>query len=146
VSARRSAVPIASCLVACVLAASLATPLEAKPAQSYSLGTRAAAKDVQVTLDTKRFKDEGVATMRITNRLPVTIRGVVPACDTTFESKDARYSPIRPKESGRFVVGPKQTVEITRPFLVMDPKKLPPDGSATYVLNDDLAVYPGCRN
>ena len=143
---RRLVVRGACWLLAGAGVALLAAPLEAKPALTYTLGTRAAAKDVQVTLDTTRFKDEGVATIRVTNRLGIAITGDVPACDTTFEPKDSRYSPIRPKESGRFVVGPKQTIELTRPFRVMNPNKLPPAAGVAYVLNDDLPVDPGCRN
>lgn len=134
--------PWAGGLLACLaLCASGARPAWAL----LSLNTFAAGKDVQVTLDTGPFRDTGVATMTIVNNRDIALRGDIRACDTIFLPKDARFSPLRPAESGPFFIGPKSTVTIARLFRLVDPTKRPPDGGA-YALTDDPDPEPGCKD
>jgi len=121
--------------------------LEAAPPAPVllGLGTLRGVKYVEVTLDTTRFAKDRTATIRIVNKAGFSVRGEIRACETIFDRKDPRFSPIRPVESGPFLVRPGQTVTITRPFQLVDPKLGPPDGGA-YVLNDDLDAEPGCKD
>jgi hypothetical protein len=110
-----------------------------------SLATLEIAGTVTVSLDASRFKQERVATIKIENKSGFAVEGTIPACSTIFAPKDGRFSPLRPGESGNFLVGANRTVLLTRPFRQIDPKKQPPDGT-TYVLNDALYPEPGCKD
>ena len=89
--------------------------------------------------------DTGVATMTIVNNRDIALRGDIRACDTIFLPKDARFSPLRPAESGPFFIGPKSTVTIARLFRLVDPTKRPPDGGV-YALTGDPDPEPGCKD
>jgi hypothetical protein len=99
---------------------------------------------VQVSVDTARFAGDRVAAIRITNRQPFVVRGFIGACRTIFTASPA-HSPIRPAESGPFVVGPKETVTIVRLFALVDRSKQAP-GSAPYRWDDEAEAEPGCRD
>ena len=97
---------------------------------TLSLTALRAAGFVEVAVDAARFRQERVATIRIVNILGVPVSGEIPACTTVFEPTDARLTAIAPAESGPFVVGPRQTIQLTRPFRALDPSKRPADGSS----------------
>ncbi len=119
--------------------------VEVAKAERLSLATLEVASAVTVSLDASRFKQERVATIKIENKAGFAIEGTIPACSTIFQPKDGRFSPLRPGESGNFLVGANKTVLLTRPFRQIDPKKQPPDGT-TYILNDALYPEPGCKD
>ena len=85
---------------------------------------------MDVTLDARRFRQEQIATIRIVNLLEIPVSGDIPGCQTVFEPDDARLAALAPAESGPFVVGPSQTIQVTRPFRALDPSKRAPEGSA----------------
>lgn len=118
--------------------------VHAAQADRAGLSTLETAGYVQVSLDTSRFKQEGVATITIVNQYPFRIEGQIRACSTVFASPDRRVSPLRPAEPGAFVVGPSQTVQITRPFRMVDPTRSAPEG-ATYALSDSIEAEPDCK-
>jgi hypothetical protein len=99
-----------------------------------SLEVLAQAGYVEVALDASRFRQDRVATIRITNKVGIVIEGEIPPCVTLFESADGSRSPLSPAEAGPFRVGPGRTIEVTRPFQLVQPGKAPPDGG-TYRLS-----------
>jgi hypothetical protein len=103
-----------------------------------TLTTLRSAGFVEVALDARRFPGEQVATIRIVNKLDIPVTGEIPACQTVFEPADSRLAELAPAEGGLFVVGPSQTIEVTRPFRALDPSKRPPDGSAYQLSADPL--------
>jgi hypothetical protein len=122
-----------------------AGPAAADPANFMSLALLADLDLVEVALDATRFGAERVAVIRITNKGPLPVRGWVGACSTVFTTGDPADSPLRPAESGLFVAGPRNTVQLIRPFRLVDPSKRPP-GRARYALDDEAWPEPGCRD
>ena len=101
---------------------------------------------LEVALDTSRFPEAQVATIRVVNVSDFPIEGTIPGCVTVFEPKDSRLSPLAPRESGRFTVGARQTIQVTRLFRLLEPGKRPPDGGAyelsEHPLRHDLSKCP----
>jgi hypothetical protein len=121
-------------------------PPAATSVGTLSLTTLRSAGFVEVTIDPARFRQERVATIRIVNALGIPVSGEIPACTTVFEPADTRLTAIAPAESGPFVVGPRQTIQLTRPFRALDPSKRPAEGSSYRLsvspLDRDLADCP----
>lgn len=123
-----------------------ARPAPAGPADRISLVSLADWDHVMVTLDLSRFATERVGIIRIVNASSSPIGGSVPACSTLFIPADAALPRLRPAESGDFIVGPKQTVTLTRLFRIVDPGKRAPAAGAAYTLVDRLDPVPDCTD
>jgi hypothetical protein len=117
----------------------------AAPHELQSLGSLVGAGEVEVFLDAARLRAEGVAVIRIVNRSDRAIAGAVPACQTVFTTEDAGDSPLRPAESGPFIVPARGEVRLVRPFRAVEPGKRAP-GSRSYALDADALSEPGCRD
>jgi hypothetical protein len=133
------------CLVAGV-AATGPRPAPAGPGDRISLVSLADWDHVTVTLDLSRFAAERVGIIRIVSVSDFRIEGRVPACSTIFVPADAALPRLRPAESGNFVVGPKQTVTLVRPFRAVDEGKRAPAAGAAYTLVDRLDPVPNCKD
>jgi hypothetical protein len=134
-------------LTAMVLASLLpgAPRAAADPSGLPSLGVLAEIGDVEVALDAARFAEERVAVIRITNKRAWPLRGWVGACATVFATRDPRDSPLRPAESGPFIVPGQGRIQLARPFRLVDPAKRPP-GRGAYALDEEAGVEPGCKD
>ena len=117
----------------------------ATPSEPSTLGYLADDGALEVTLDVARFAAERVAVIRIVNKRAWVVQGQVPACLTIFTTGDPGDSPVRPAESGAFIVPARSEVRLIRPFRLVDPSKRPP-GRGVYRLNDDALPEPGCRD
>jgi hypothetical protein len=135
-------------LLALAAALVVAGPAEtpAGPGDRMSLVSLADWDQVTVTLDLSHFAAERVGVIRIVNVSSFRIEGRVPACSTIFLPSDAALPRLRPAESGDFVVGPKQTITLTRLFRPVDEGKRAPAAGAVYTLVDRLDPVPNCKD
>jgi hypothetical protein len=135
---------VTAALCASAIALGAWSPASAQSAR-LTLATLAMVGFVDVTLDTSRFGQEQVATIKVANKMGFPIEGEIPACFTVFEPADTRLAALVPAESGGFTVGAAKTIQVTRPFRLLDPSKRPPDGSAyrlSQPLRHDLSRCP----
>jgi hypothetical protein len=139
-----SRVALLALAAALVLAGPPETP--AGPGDRVSLVSLADWDHITVTLDLSRFAAERVGIIRIVSVSDFRIEGRVPACATIFVPTDAALPRLRPAESGDFVVGPKQTVTLVRPFRAVDEGKRAPTTGAAYALVDRLDPVPDCKD
>ena len=122
----------------CLSAVCLALPAAAGQVP-LTLTEIAVLQIVEVSLDVSRYPQDRVATIEIRNPHAFIVRGAISRCDTVFAPEDAGFTALRPSESGNFVVGPRQTIKVTRLFRPLEPGKRPPAAGTRY----RLAPAPG---
>jgi hypothetical protein len=120
-------------------------PLGATPMEPSSLSSLAEAGEIEVSLDPARFRAERVAVIRVVNKQDLAVTGLVPACLTIFTSADPADSPLRPAESGPFLVPPRSEIRLIRPFRLVDPTRRAP-GQGPYKLDGEATSERGCQD
>ena len=132
-------------LAVCLAGALLASPAAARHIP-LTLTELALMQVVEVSLDVGRFPQDRVATIQIRNPHDFPVRGVISRCDTVFAPEDGGVTALLPAESGNVVIGPRQTVRVTRLFRPVEPAKRPPAGTTRYTLAATPAAYEGTWN
>jgi hypothetical protein len=134
-----------SFLAACLAGAFLASPAAARHIP-LTLTEIALLQVVEVSLDVSRFPQDRVATIQIRNPHEFPVRGAISRCDTVFAPDDGGVTALLPAESGNVVVGPRQTVRVTRLFRPVEPAKRAPAGTTRYTLAATPAAYEATWN